>query len=62
MAEVEVQIVRRGGRHIYIETSSRPQYLPTRSFYRRCGYEIVAQLVDFYDRGDDKIIWRKHCS
>lgn len=58
----EREIVQRGGRHIYIETSGRPQYTPTRSFYQRCGYEIVAVLPEFYDRDDDKVIWCKVCT
>lgn len=56
---VERGILARGGRHIYIETSNRPQYEPTRGFYLRCGYEIAAVLTDFYDRGDDKVVLRK---
>lgn len=59
--EAECQIVQREGRHIYIETSGRPQYAPTRAFYQRCGYEVAAVLSDFYDCGDDKVIWRKVC-
>ena len=59
LAEVERQIRHRGGRHVYIETSGRPQYTPTRAFYQRCGYEMAAVLPDFYDRDDDKVIWRK---
>ena len=61
LREAERQIVQRGGRHIYIETSARPQYAPTRAFYERCGYEVAAVLPEFYDRGDDKVIWRKAC-
>jgi ribosomal protein S18 acetylase RimI-like enzyme len=61
LGEVECHIRQRGGRHIYIETSSRPQYAPTRSYYERCGYEVVAELPDFYDFGDSKVIWRKVC-
>jgi ribosomal protein S18 acetylase RimI-like enzyme len=59
LQEAERRIAARAGQHIYIETSGRPQYLPTRAFYQRCGYEIAAVLSDFYDRGDDKVIWRK---
>jgi GNAT superfamily N-acetyltransferase len=59
VSAVEQRILDAGGRHIYIETSGKPQYLPTRKFYQRCGYEVVAQLADFYDRGDDKVVWRK---
>jgi ribosomal protein S18 acetylase RimI-like enzyme len=59
LAEVEHRIECLRGRHIYIETSGRPQYAPTRKFYERCGYQLAAVLNDFYDRGDDKVIWRK---
>jgi ribosomal protein S18 acetylase RimI-like enzyme len=59
--EVERRVESRSGRHVYIETSGRPQYEPTRAFYRRCGYELAAVLEDFYDRGDAKLIWRKPC-
>ncbi|MEO8495963.1 MAG: GNAT family N-acetyltransferase [Planctomycetota bacterium] len=61
LREAERQILQRGGRHIYIETSGRPQYTPTRAFYERCGYEVAAVLAEYYDRDDDKVIWRKGC-
>ncbi len=61
LLEAEAQIVARGGRHIYIETSGRPQYTPTRAFYERCGCEVAAVLTEFYDRDDDKVVWRKIC-
>lgn len=48
-----------GGRHVYIETSGRPLYEPTRRFYARCGYELAAELEDFYAPGDAKLIYRK---
>jgi ribosomal protein S18 acetylase RimI-like enzyme len=57
--ETERRIQNAGGRHIYIETSGRPQYTPTRQFYERCGYELGAVLKDFYDQDDDKWIWKK---
>lgn len=59
--EVEQRIRNAGGRHIYIETSGRPQYAPTRKFYERCGYQAAAVLKDFYDQDDDKWIWKKEC-
>lgn len=62
LREAERQILQRGGRHIYIETSGRPQYTPTRAFYDRCGYAVAAVLAEFYDRDDDKVIWRKVCA
>ena len=55
-----VEIIRsEGGRNIYIETSTRPQYLATRGFYERCGCPLVATLDDFYAPGDGKAIYCK---
>lgn len=54
--ECERRIRLQGGRRIYIETSGRPQYKPTRRFYEHCDYQTVAVLADFYDSGDDKVI------
>jgi len=55
----ETAVAELGGRHIYIDTSGRLQYEPTRNFYNRCGYEIASTLTDFYEKGDDKVLWRK---
>ncbi len=56
-AETEI---RKQGRHrVYVETSTRPQYAPTRAFYLACGYELVAELPDYYAPGDGKAIFCK---
>jgi ribosomal protein S18 acetylase RimI-like enzyme len=47
------------GRRIYIETSNRGHYVPTRAFYERNGYALEALLKDFYGPGDDKAIYVK---
>lgn len=49
----------REGRRIYVETSGRPDYLPTRSFYERCEYVQAAELPEFYGPGDSKVIYLK---
>jgi ribosomal protein S18 acetylase RimI-like enzyme len=46
-----------GGVRIYAETSSRPQYSPTRSFYSNHGFCQEAVLKNFYDQGDDKVFY-----
>ena len=56
LTKSEELIAGRGGRRIYIETSSRPQYRPTQAFYKGCGYQETAFLEDFYAPGDGKII------
>jgi D-alanine-D-alanine ligase len=48
-----------GGRQVYIETSNRHHYAPTRGFYLRCGYRQEALLKDFYAPEDDKVIYVK---
>jgi D-alanine-D-alanine ligase len=59
LAEAERRIALAGGERVYADTSSRPQYAPTRGFYLRCGYEIAATLDGFYAPGDGKVIFVK---
>jgi ribosomal protein S18 acetylase RimI-like enzyme len=54
MAETERAIGT--GAKVWVETSGRDQYAPTRAFYQRCGYSIAAVLDDYYAPGDAKII------
>ena len=56
MLEAERLIAARGGRRVYVETSSREQYEPTRQFYLKCVYRVDAVLEDFYAPGDGKVI------
>ena len=59
MEAAEAQARSLGGTAMYVETSSRPQYEPTRSFYRRLGYRAAAELPDFYAPGDGQVIFAK---
>jgi len=59
LAETECRVARLGGRKLYIETSSRELYVPTRKFYARCGYAVEARLEDFYAPGDAKVIFSR---
>jgi ribosomal protein S18 acetylase RimI-like enzyme len=56
---VEREVARAGGRRIYVDTSGRDAYAPTRAFYERAGYVREATLPDFYAPGDAKVIYRK---
>lgn len=60
--ETEKQIIDKLGRGIYIETSSRAQYEPTRRVYLKHGYQIEAVLKDYYHPGDDRVIFSKKFS
>lgn len=48
-----------GRTRVYVETSTRAQYVPTRRFYLACGYDLTAELADFYAPGDGKAIFLK---
>jgi ribosomal protein S18 acetylase RimI-like enzyme len=56
---VEGDIIKRGGRMLLIETSSRQAYSATIRFYQRAGYELVARIKNFYRIGDDKLVFSK---
>ncbi len=55
-ARTEEAILAAGGHRVYIETSSREQYIPTREFYLKIGYRVEAIIEDFYAPGDGKVI------
>jgi len=57
LAEAEAWVLAEGRSRVYIETSSRAQYQSTRGFYLACGYQIVAELTDFYAPGDGKVMY-----
>lgn len=46
-----------GGKKLWLDTSSTDKYIPTRTLYLKCGYVEAACLKDFYDDGDDKVIF-----
>ncbi len=47
------------GAYVYVETSSRPLYEPTRQFYLKCAYALVARVPHFYADDDDRMIYMK---
>jgi D-alanine-D-alanine ligase len=48
-----------GRTRVYVETSTRAEYDGTRRFYLACGYELAAELADFYAPGDGKAMFLK---
>jgi len=59
LSMTEEKIRRMGGKRIYIETSSRDLYLPTRSFYEKLGYNLETVQKDYYNDNDDKCLYVK---
>lgn len=56
---IEQRLAGRGERVLLVETSGLESFDRTREFYRKCGYEKEAQIREFYQAGEDKIIFRK---
>lgn len=48
-----------GATRMYVDTSGRAQYAPTRAFYERAGYRPAAVLEDFYAPGDSKVLYAR---
>jgi ribosomal protein S18 acetylase RimI-like enzyme len=56
---LEAQARAQHARLIIIETSSTPKYEPTRRFYLGLKYTEVARIPDYYQSGDDRVIYTK---
>jgi len=59
LEKTEEAVMQLGGKTVYVETSSKEQYVSTRVFYEKNNYILKAQFEDFYDIGDDKCVYIK---
>ena len=59
LGEVERRLAADGKRLVVVETSSRPDYSPTRGFYEARGYTRAATIAAYYAPGDDLVIYTK---
>ncbi len=60
LLELSEELVRAaGGTQLYAETSSRDDYAPAQSFYKKSGFTQCSRQKDFYRAGDDKITFVK---
>jgi len=56
---IEQVLAEKGERLLLVETSGLESFAATRSFYLQCGYEEAARIREFYDAGEDKIVFHK---
>ncbi|GAB2675818.1 GNAT family N-acetyltransferase [Flavihumibacter cheonanensis] len=57
---IEHQLASSGSRILIVETSGLESFENTRNFYLKCGYNKEAIIRDFYQEGEDKIVfWKK---
>ncbi|WKN41168.1 GNAT family N-acetyltransferase [Tunicatimonas pelagia] len=60
MRYIEEHLRTNGHRVLIVETSGLPEFKPTRKFYDNCGYVREAIIRDFYQEGEDKVVfWKK---
>ena len=60
ISHAERELTKNGARLLLVETSGLPDYAKTRTFYPKCGYREVARIPEYYDQGDDKVVfWKK---
>ena len=59
MAHVEADLAASGERILLVETSGLPEFTRTRRFYANLGYGEEARIREFYQAGEDKIVFRK---
>ena len=59
LRHVEAALASQGQRVLLVETSGLPEFERTRAFYRGNGFDEEARVRDFYQAGEDKIIFRK---
>lgn len=60
MHYIEQTLSEAGQRVLLVETSGLPDFEATRAFYRhKMGYDEEGRIREFYQAGEDKIIFRK---
>ena len=60
MHYLEEYLQQQGHRILIVETSGTDDFRLTRKFYEDLGYEKEATIRDFWNEGDDKVIfWKK---
>lgn len=60
MTYIEQLLTEKGHRILIVETSGKAEFELTRAFYHKCNYVQTAVIPEFYDAGDDKVVfWKK---
>lgn len=60
MQHIEDILRRDRQRVLLVETSGTPVYEATRAFYRARHYTEVGRIPEYWEAGDDKVIFYKH--
>lgn len=56
---MENYVISKPGRYIHILTCDIPSYLPANKFYENNGYKKVAEIPDYYVKGEGRVDYFK---
>ncbi len=60
MAYIERELKQQANRILIVETSGADEFRLTRKFYKNLGYNLEATIRDFWQEGEDKVVfWKK---
>jgi ribosomal protein S18 acetylase RimI-like enzyme len=59
MAHVEQDLMSKDARMLLVETIGLPDYELARKCYQKYGYTQIAVIPEYYEHGDDKVIFWK---
>ena len=60
--QIERSLNERDARLLIVETSGLPEFENARKFYDRAGFKHEARVANFFDQGDDKLIYTRSVS
>ena len=56
---VEQRLAQNGARLLIVETSQLDEFATARRFYTDAGFVLEAEIKDFFDKGDNKLVYTK---
>ncbi|MDF1688383.1 MAG: GNAT family N-acetyltransferase [Cycloclasticus sp.] len=59
VSAVECELKNRNARLLIVETSQLPEFETARAFYEKYGFTFEAEVKNFFDDGDNKLIYTK---
>jgi len=59
VAKIEEELKNKNARLLIVETSGLDDFATARSFYEKYGFKREAHIKNFFDEGDDKLVYTK---
>ena len=59
VTKIESELQQKGARLLIVETSGMDDFNTARLFYAKAGFQLEARIKNFFDAGDDKLVYTK---